>query len=74
MNEQTPTEPQPVVGKKGLIAAFAPGAFVRARGTRTDADTTPHPAEARTSFFRGVAVGLAIMIPLWVWLVLWLLF
>jgi hypothetical protein len=40
-------------------------------GARRDAEQPT--IEPRRSFFRGVAVGLAIMIPIWTWLILWLL-
>jgi hypothetical protein len=73
MNQRTPADPPPVVGKKGIGSAFAPGLYVRTGESPGELDHEHSSAEPKRSFFRGVAVGLAIMIPVWAWLIIRLL-
>jgi len=70
MNQRTPADPPPVAGKKGAISAFAPGVPVKTREPDAGPDTELPVVEPRKSFFRGVAVGIAIMIPIWAWLII----
>ena len=72
MNQRTPADPPPVVGGKAVVTAFVPGAYGDARDATERAIEQPN-IEPRGSFFRGVAVGMAIMIPIWVWLAIRLL-
>jgi hypothetical protein len=73
MNERTPADPPPVVGKRSLTAAFVPGVSAKTAQSGAVRDAGQPSIEPRRSFFRGVAVGLAIMIPIWTWLIIWLL-
>jgi hypothetical protein len=70
MNERRPVEPHSVVGSKGPLS-FTAGA-ARVTLPEAAAGIGQRSAEPKKSFFRGVAVGLAVMIPLWLWLILWL--
>jgi hypothetical protein len=73
MNQRTPADPPPAVGKKGLSSAFAPDLYVRTGESPADLGADQSSAEPKRSFFRGIAVGLAIMIPIWTWLIIRLL-
>jgi hypothetical protein len=74
MNQRTPADPPPAVGKKGLTSAFAPGIYVGAGEPSAEPSSgQASVAPPRKSFFRGVAVGIAIMIPIWTWLIILLL-
>jgi len=73
MNQRTPADPPPAVGKKALSSAFAPELYVPTGDSSTDIDREESSVEPRRSFFRGIAVGLAIMIPIWTWLIIRLL-
>jgi hypothetical protein len=70
MNQRTPADPPPAVGKKTLSSALAPGLYVRTGERPAELDNEQSFAEPKRSFFRGVAVGLAIMIPIWAWLII----
>jgi hypothetical protein len=70
MNQRTPADPPPFVEKKSVGSALAPGIYVKT-GKSADGPTDERlSAEPRKSFFRGVVVGIAIMIPLWTWLII----
>ena len=67
MNQRTPADPPPVGGRRRSV--FAPVIYDRA--SRPANSLAREPAvQPRKSFFRGVAVGLAIMIPVWTWLLI----
>jgi hypothetical protein len=70
MNQRTPPDPTPVAGKNGAISAFAPVVPAETRKPGAAPDTELPAVEPRKSFFRGVAVGIAIMIPIWAWLII----
>jgi hypothetical protein len=70
MNQRTPADPTPLAEKEVLISAFAPRAYPK-MGEPAAGPAIEQPAiEPRKSFFRGVAVGIGIMIPIWAWLIL----
>ena len=73
MNQRTPADPPSAVGKKGLSSAFAPELYVATGESAAERDNEQTYVEPRKSFFRGIAVGLAIMIPVWTWLIIRLL-
>jgi len=75
MNQRTPADPTPLAEKEVLISAFAPRAYPKRAypkmGEPAAGPAIEQPAiEPRKSFFRGVAVGIGIMIPIWAWLIL----
>ena len=74
MNNRTPAEPPPsVIRKKALSSAISP-AFYVGTGEAVDARSDGKPfVEPQKSFFRGVAVGIAVMIPVWAWVIIRLL-
>ena len=70
MNPRTPASPPPVMGQERQGSGFAPAIHVRPDES-TEASSAVLPStEPRRSFARGVAVGIAIMIPIWVWLII----
>ncbi len=71
MNERTPPEPQPAIDKRGAFSWSGLGPYVSV--AEPPADIAQDSDEPKKSFFRGVAVGLAVMIPVWVWVILWVL-
>jgi hypothetical protein len=71
MNWPWSAKPEPI-RKVGTLASLTDRATdAQARGL--DAEKEGASARPGKSFARGVAVGIAIMIPIWVWLVLTLL-
>ena len=67
MNQRTPADPPPVVGQRRSV--FSPAVYSRT-SEPVDALASDSGVPPRKSFFRGVAVGLAIMIPVWAWLLI----
>jgi hypothetical protein len=69
MNQRTPADP-PVGAKKGLASTCSQRLYVR-EGRPADelSQDQPH-VEPKKSFFRGVAVGIAVMIPIWAWIII----
>lgn len=68
MDEHTPLEPQTVVSRQAPASLLEMD--LRVRAPEPPAEVEQRTAEPRKSFFRGVAVGIGIMIPMWVWLIL----
>ena len=70
MKQQAPVDPPPRIGDEALGSAFAPGVLV-GTGEAVDGPIVDRtPTEPEKSFFRGVVVGLAIMVPIWAWLII----
>jgi hypothetical protein len=70
MKQRVPADPPPRIGDKGLGPAFAPRVLVRT-GKSTDGPSDEHDSTAPgKSFFRGIVVGIAIMVPIWAWLII----
>jgi hypothetical protein len=70
MKQQAPVDPPPRIGDEGLGSAFAPG-FLLGTGEAAEGSIAEGASpEPEKSFFRGVVVGLAIMIPVWAWLLI----
>ncbi len=71
MNWPWSAKPEPI-HKAGTSASLTDRAGdARARGLESEKDVAS--TRPRKSFARGVAVGIAIMIPIWVWIALTLL-
>ncbi len=73
MNQRTPADPPSAAAKTGLSSAFAPELYAATGESAAEREDELSYVEPRKSFFRGIAVGLAIMIPIWTWLILRLL-
>jgi hypothetical protein len=52
-----------------IISEFAPGSLTTPQDDLRCSGEKDCQAGPKTSFFRGVAVGLAVAIPVWVWLI-----
>jgi hypothetical protein len=70
MIERTPADPPSVGGDKGLTSAFAPRAYIRTGEPGVEQRSEQRRVEPSKSFFRGVAVGIAIMVPIWAWVII----
>jgi hypothetical protein len=70
MNEPNPAEPPPAIGQKGLVSSFVADGRIAPRAHITAPGEELTSTKPRKSFFRGVAVGIAIMIPIWAWVIL----
>ena len=62
-----------MISNDSLTSAFASPQPAEVRDYAPGASRTDEATEPKSSFFRGAAVGLAVMIPAWTAIVLWLL-
>ncbi len=69
MDHRNPADPPPVMGQQQSVMIPVPSVYIRT-GETVDARPNEASIRPRKSFFRGVAVGLAIMIPVWAWLLM----
>ncbi len=69
-NNVQPVNPPSVVRQPFVPGALPSGTFAEQPLAGNGTSRSAVEPEPRKSFFRGVAVGLAIMIPLWIWLII----
>ena len=59
-----------MISTDSLISEFAAGSLVKTQDHAPRSAQTGHPtAEPKTSFFRGVIIGLAVAVPVWAWII-----
>ena len=59
-----------MISNDSLVCYFAPGSPAAPQGDMPLLGKSNDPTEPKSSFFRGVAVGLGVVVPLWAWVVL----
>jgi hypothetical protein len=70
MKQRVPTDPPPRIGDEGLGPALAPRILARTGESANRPSDEQAITEPRKSFFRGIFVGIAIMVPIWGWLII----
>jgi hypothetical protein len=59
-----------MISNDSLIRYFAPGSPIETPEGPPDLGRPYFSPEPRSSFFRGVTVGLAVATPMWAWVIL----